>query len=191
MCLRKDAVLERLSSIVWILQDSFNIIATTKASKYTKINILLRPKSYDMSQWILRARVEPWSARWAKVLSKFNSDHNFGQCFAAVDLDQLCAVHGYRVCLSNVPGPSQKKRQDSRCQNQRVAVSITCLGPRYTSSGGLDGTLSSGYTFKTFGTLGHIRHSAAMIRGWKIALSGSARIYRFQMSSKDWLVAQP
>lgn len=57
MCLRKDAVLERLSSIV-ILQDSFCVIATTKASKYTKINILLRPKSYDMSQWIVRA---PWS----------------------------------------------------------------------------------------------------------------------------------
>lgn len=150
-----------------------------------------------MSRRILRA---PWSARWAKLLSKFNSDHNFGQYFAAVDLDQLCAIHGYRVCLSNVPGPSlQKKRQDSRCQNQRVAVSITCLGPRYTSSGGLDGTLSSGYTFKTFGTLGHIRHSAAMIRGWKIALSGSAVIYRFRClpkhlfkrSRQDWLVAQP
>ena len=28
---------------------------------------------------------------------------------------------------------------------------------RYISTGGLDGTLSSGYTFKTFGTLGHIR----------------------------------
>lgn len=55
MCLRKDAVLERLSSIV-ILQDSFCVIATTKASKYTKINILLR-QSYDMSRRILRARV--------------------------------------------------------------------------------------------------------------------------------------
>lgn len=122
MCLRKDAVLERLNSIVWILQDSLTYCKSFEIY-CTKINILLRPKSYDMSQWILRA---PWSARWAKLLSKFNSDHNFGQCFAAVDLDQLCAVHGYRVCLSNVPGPSlQKKRQDSRCQNQRVAVSIT------------------------------------------------------------------
>eukprot|EP00438_Fugacium_kawagutii_P002544 Skav207760 [mRNA] locus=scaffold181:253266:281559:+ [translate_table: standard] len=39
----------------------------------------------------------------------------------------------------------------------------------YISAGGLDGTLSSGYTFKTFGTLGHIRCLKVTLAGRNLA----------------------
>lgn len=90
----------------------------------------------------------------------------------------------------------QVSRKSARIQGVRISELrypsqvITCLGPRYSSSGGLDGTLSSGYTFKTFGTLGHIRHSAAMItmiRGWKIALSGLGFTVFRCLPKIDWL----
>jgi len=41
--------------------------------------------------------------------------------------------------------------------NCSLAMDTEYVFLMYISTGGLDGTLSSGYTFKTFGTLGHIR----------------------------------
>lgn len=53
---------------------------------------------------------------------------------------------------------------------------------RYISLGGLDGTLNSGYRFKTFGTLGHIR---CLDRMWLGSTGGWWEVRRIELNLAD------
>lgn len=68
------------------------------------------------------------------------------------------SLGGPKCCQSSTPITTLANvLQQWTLTNCALSMDTEYVFLMYTSSGGLDGTLSSGYTFKTFGTLGHIR----------------------------------